>query len=251
MTGRIPEMTRQRADGHAGELCHSRAVPGFGGADGKFVQQTVQFQRDLLVFSAVFRPPQPGEPDDQKKKERGERGGVIRFPLVLLLLHGVQKMQNGRQLFGGEMKTVPGDPPGFQKIQTAQQRRAARQKQRIAAFMKIKQQIAERQIPEVLIAVACLLPDQKDIPCGNASPFAVNQVLAGSPVDNHEFRKFVAVQSIRLLRIPADQFQRNGLVRQKVGTGKNGHEDFLFLALLYYKMAFLSRFFGLKMLNFF
>ena len=63
MTGRIPEMARQRADGHAGELCHPRAVPGFGGADGKFVQQTVQFQRDLLVFSAVFRPPQPGEPD--------------------------------------------------------------------------------------------------------------------------------------------------------------------------------------------
>ena len=117
--------------------------------------------------------------------------------------------------------------------------------------MKIKQQIAERQIPEILIAVARLLPDQKDIPCGNIPPFAVNQVLAGSPVDNHKFREFVAVQSIRLLRIPADQFQRNGLVRQEVGTGENGHEDFLFLALLYYKMAFLSRFFALKMLNFF
>ena len=85
--------------------------------------------------------------------------------------------------------------------------------------MQIEQEIAERQTVQIFVPVPGLSFDQKNITCGDGAALAVDQVFSRTAVDDHQFGKLMAVQTVSFLRIAADQFQRQRLVCQKVRTG--------------------------------
>ena len=155
--------------------------------------------------------------DYQQDEQRRHRRRIILIPPVLLLFDCIQNLHDARHFLRRQMKTTLRDTPRLQRSQTPQQRIAAQRKQRVRRFVQIKQQIAQRQTVQILIPVPRLPANQKNVSRGNRTPFAMNQMIPRTAVYNHQFRKFVAVQPVRLLRIPSDQLHRKRLVRQKVG----------------------------------